>query len=557
VADRHLAPRIDIGPGTLLLPLVAMIGLVTIWPLLRLGMELFVADPAPLDFILRTLAKKATLTAFLNTVDSAFWSSVLAVAIGLSAALVVGTTDLRFKAAASFLILLPLLIPSQITALAWKELFSLISPPGATNPLYSRNGVILVLGIENSTAVFLAVRAAMRAISWDLVEAARISGAGPARTILTVILPLISPGILAGFSLSFVAAIGNFGVPALLGIPGRFPVLSTLIYRRLNGFGPAVLGETVVLALPLILLSTFGLTLRSLASRRLSTGIHRGTSALVPFSLGKGRLAVELAAGAFFFALSVLPLVSLAISSLIPAVGVELNARSLTLDNYRFVLFEQTTVLRAFANSIRLSLVAALALGMAALPLAYLSTLRKNRTARFLDTLADIPYAIPGIVLSIAMILAFIKPLPVIGSLYNSFWILLVAYLARFFAPALRTTTSALEQFDIRLEEAAQVLGAGVFRRLRTVILPAAAASAVAGALLVFMAAVNELTVSSLLWSTGNETIGVVIYALQYEGNSPEASAVSMMSIGIVLLIAAVFGYFGKYLPDGVVPWRV
>lgn len=557
MAERHLAPRIDIGPGTLLFPLAAMIGLVTIWPLLRLGMELFIADPAPLAFILRTLAKKATVTAFLNTVDSAFWSSLLAVAIGLSAALVVGTTDLRFKAAASFLILLPLLIPSQITALAWKELFSLISPPGAANPLYSRNGVILVLGIENSTAVFLTVRAAMRAVSWDLVEAARISGAGPARTILTVILPLISPGILAGFSLSFVAAIGNFGVPALLGIPGRFPVLSTLIYRRLNGFGPAVLGETVVLALPLVLLSTFGLMLRSLASRRLSTGIHRGTSALVPFSLGKGRLAVELAAGAFFFALSVLPLVSLAISSLIPAVGVELNARSLTLDNYRFVLFEQTTVLRAFANSIRLSLIAALALGLAALPLAYLSTLRKNRTARFLDTLADIPYAIPGIVLSIAMILAFIKPLPVIGSLYNSFWILLVAYLARFFAPVLRTTTSALEQFDIRLEEAAQVLGAGVFRRLSTVILPAAAASAVAGALLVFMAAVNELTVSSLLWSTGNETIGVVIYALQYEGNSPEASAVSMMSIGIVLLIAAGFGYFGKYLPDGVVPWRV
>jgi iron(III) transport system permease protein len=77
-----------------------------------------------------------------------------------------------------------------------------------------------------------------------------------------------------------------------------------------------------------------------------------------------------------------------------------------------------------------------------------------------------------------------------------------------------------------------------------------------AGALLIFMTALNELTVSALLWSTGSETLGVVVFALQYEGNSPAAAAVAVISVAVILALAAIATTFGRRLPEGVVPWQ-
>ena len=173
------------------------------------------------------------------------------------------------------------------------------------------------------------------------------------------------------------------------------------------------------------------------------------------------------------------------------------------------------------------------------MPLAYLAMLRRNPAARVLDLLADAPYAVPGTVLAIAIIIVFLPPLPFLGiSLYGTLGIILVAYLARFLALALRPTVAGMELVSRNLDEAAQVAGAGVITRLRSVILPAVAPSAAAGALLIFMTAFNELTVSALLWSTGHETLGVAVFFLHYEGNSPAAAAVAAISIAVTLALA-------------------
>ena len=192
-----------------------------------------------------------------------------------------------------------------------------------------------------------------------------------------------------------------------------------------------------------------------------------------------------------------------------------------------------------------------------AVPLAYLSTLRKSNLAGGLDLLADMPYAVPGTVLAIAVILVFLPPLPLVEvSLYGTIGIILVAYLGRFLALALRPTMAGMELVNKNLDEAAQVAGAGILRRLRAVILPVVAPSVAAGALLIFMTAFNELTVSALLWSTGRETLGVVVFFLHYEGNSPAAAAVATISIAVTLMLAALASVLGRNLPEGVVPWR-
>ncbi len=228
-------------------------------------------------------------------------ATLLSVAIGTTAAFVLTLTDVRGKAALTFVALLPLLVPSQITALAWIELTGAGSPilgplglapaPGATNPLYSKWGIVLVMGIESSTLVFLAVRAGLRNVPRDLVEAARLGGAHPLRVTSAVIMPLAMPAILAGAALAFVTSIGNFGIPAMLGIPGRYTVLTTLIYQRLQGFGPRVLGEVAALALILALLAAAGLVLRALLVRRGGFAADGAGAPLRPFRLGRGARA--------------------------------------------------------------------------------------------------------------------------------------------------------------------------------------------------------------------------------------------------------------------------
>jgi iron(III) transport system permease protein len=557
------------GETALLAVLTCYVTLLGLWPLARLFVEALLpgASGEPLGLLLGQWQSAATQRALLNTLESSLLATALAVLIGTVVAVVLTLTDMRAKAVLTFMAMLPLLVPSQITALAWIELtganslilgpLGLAPAPGATNPLYSKWGVVLVMGIESSTLVFLAVRAGLRHVPRDLVEAARLGGAHPLRVIASVIIPLASPAILAGAALAFVTSIGNFGIPAMLGIPGRYTVLTTLIYQRLQGFGPRVLGEVAALALILTALAVVGLLLRAFIVRRGGFATEGTSPPLRPFQLGYGRIVLEFLLWIALACIAVLPLVALLASSLAPALGVPLGIDTVTLDNYRFALFEQESTLRAFINSFMLAVAAAAVSAMIAVPLAYLTILRKNPAARALDLLADAPYAVPGTVLAIAIILVFLPPIPFTGvSLYGTLGIILIAYLARFLALALRPTVAGMETVSKSLDEAAQVAGAGVFRRLTAVILPAVAPSAVAGALLIFMTAFNELTVSVLLWSTGNETLGVAVFFLHYEGNSPAAAAVATISIVVTLALAIVASLLARNLPEGVVPWR-
>ncbi|MGQ9365188.1 ABC transporter permease [Azospirillum sp. ST 5-10] len=551
----------------LLAALSLYVGVLALWPLLRLFAEALAGDGGPFALLAEVWASRATQRALANTLEAGVWSSLLAVVLGTGTALAVGLTDVRGKAALVFLLLLPLLVPPQITALAWLELagpsspvlglLGLAPPPGTTNPLYSPGGVILVMGVEHATIVFLAVRAGLRALPRDLVEAARLAGAGPRRVVVGIVLPLLRPAVLAGGALAFVSAIGNFGVPALLGIPGRYPLLTTLIYQRLNGFGPKVLGEVAALAMILAALAAAGLAVRAALAARGGAVVDRTGGGAPPFALGRWRPWLEAGLWGGLTLLSVLPLCALLATSLSPALGVPLGPDSATLANYRFALVEQEAVRRAFANSFALAAAAAVVSALVSVPLAYLLVFRRSRLARVLDLVADAPYAVPGIVLSIAAILVFLQPLPLLGiGLYGTVWIILAAYLARFLALALRPALAGMEQLDRTLEEAAQMAGAGLLRRLATVVLPLAAPSAAAGGLLVFMTAFNELTVSALLWSTGNETLGVMVFSLHYEGNSPAAAAVAAVSVLVTVVLALLVGLAGRRLPDGVVPWR-
>jgi iron(III) transport system permease protein len=212
--------------------------------------------------------------------------------------------------------------------------------------------------------------------------------------------------------------------------------------------------------------------------------------------------------------------------------------------------------MRAFRNSTLLSATAAVILALGAVPLAIGMERFGARSRRLLQGALELPYAVPGIVLAIACILLFLRPLPLIGSLYATAWIILAAYLMRFATFAAKPVATAVRQIPRELDEAAAASGAGALKRMWTITAPLAAPAAIAGALLVFMGAFNELTVSALLWSGGNETLGVVLFSLEEAGLATHAAAIAVTTIVAVILILALLDRFSTRLPAGVLPWR-
>jgi iron(III) transport system permease protein len=551
------------GEHLLVSLLVLYVAATTLWPLARLFSSAFQPgeDGTPLGLMLATLSSRSTLRALSGTLQTALLSVVVSTLIGVALAFAVSLLKLRTRAALTFLILMPLIVPSQTMALAWIELFGAQSPilkplglaaaPGSTNPLYSVGGIALVMGIEHMPLVFIAVRAALRALPSDLIEAARILGIPPGRIGTGIVLPIVMPSVIAGSLIAFTAAIGNFGVPALLGIPGRISVLTTLIYQRLNGFGPAAAGQVATLALVLAAMAAIAIVMRNVVTTRLAVPLPAGA----PFVARRSAPVIEMLIWILVLILSLVPLAALTMTALLPAIGVTFGPDTISLDQFHAVLDNQT-VRRAFANSLLLALITAAISMLVAVPLAFVSRRRQNPVLRLLDIVIEAPWVVPGTVVALGMILAFLKPLPLVGiSIYGTMMILVIAYLARFLPLVLRPVAAAAQSADPSLDEAARVAGAGLLRRILVIFLPGVLPAAAAGAILVVMTALNELTLSALLWSSGNETIGVMIFALQYEGNSTAAAAVAVLSTLLVLILAAIATTAAHRLPRGTLPW--
>lgn len=554
------------SPDWLVPLLLVPVMVIALGPILRLLAEGFgIGSGLTLTHAAAVLARPSTLTALEHSLVTAGAGTVISVVIGASFAFVVALTDIRAKAALVFCLMIPMMIPPQITALAWMQMtgpssvllktIGMAPPLGTPQPLHSAWGIALLLGIQHASIVFLTLRAGLRMIPGELVEAARIAGARGWRVWAQIVLPLSLPSLAAGAAMTFVTALGNFGIPAMLGIPARYSTLPTLIYQRLTGMGQSVLPEVAVLALLIGAVALAGVLLGRLFLRRRSFGLVGLSAQPLSLSLGRKRPLVEAVLWAFIVLTLVLPLLALLATSLIPAYGVPLTPDTATLKAWHEVLFNQPVTRRAYANSLYLAGLASVILMAVAIPLAWIIARRPSRLTRAVDVLVDLPYALPGVVLAIACILAFIR-LPFGLTLYGTLTIILLAYLARFLVVMLRPVQAAISQLDPAMEEAAASAGARRGRRLRTIVLPLSAPAAAAGAILVFLTAVNELTVSALLWAGGTETLGVVIYNLDESGDTVMAAALAASIVGLVVLLMGVVQVLATRLPKGVVPWQ-
>ncbi|MGF9564004.1 iron ABC transporter permease [Neorhizobium sp. JUb45] len=513
------------------------------------------------------LSDPAVWQAVYDTLTTSFLGMIAAVILGGGFALLLTLFDVRGKTALGFLFMLPTMIPPQVTALAWigmtgpssalLKAIGMAPALGSPQPLYSIGGIALLYGVQNAPLVFLSLRAGLLALPRDGVEAARLSGASSWQVLKDVILPLSLPGFVAGAAIAFVSCVGNFGIPAILGIPASIYTLPTLIYSKFAAFGPGTFGDVSLLSGLIAILSVIGLTVEERVLRGRDYRVIGLSGQVAMFRLGNWRLLGELVLWLLIFIMLVMPLTALIASSLAPAYGVPLTPATATLDAYREVLFKQAITRTAFVNSVFLSLATAVGLLVVTVLTGYYLVRSKSRLAPVLSALAEIPYALPGIVLAVALILVFAAPIPIIGiSIYGTIWIILIAYFSSFFAVSLKPVVSAFRQLDPSLEEAARLSGAGFGRRLIDIVVPLVAPAAGASVILVFLIACNELTVSAILWSAGTQTLGVAIYNLDDSGSFNLAAALSVLVVIMVIAMMLVLELMAKKLPKGVVPWR-
>lgn len=556
-------------PRWLVALILTLILLLSLTPSLRLMAEalsqLELGSESPLARVLRD---GATWQATYHSLYTSGLATLIALLLGSLFACALSLTNVSGRQWLVFCFMLPMMIPPQVTALSWLQLFGPSSPLlnslgiapalGSPQPLYSAEGIALLMGIQHAPLVFLTLRSSLINMPAELIEAARINGASQHRVWLDVIIPLCRSGLVAAAAIAFVSALGNFGIPAMLGTPASYYVLPTLIYQHMAGFGQSMLSDVAVLSMLIGVLALVGVLVQQRFVRRAQYELLGHTGRAQAFVLdGRHRLLLQLLLWTVLALILVAPLIALIISSLVPALGVALNGDTFTLNAYVEMLTRQGSTARAFGNSLLLAGGAALFLMCLSLPLGWMMSRMSARARTSLNSLIEIPYALPGVVLAIACILLFAQPLPVIEvSLYGSLAIIFIAYLARFMSIALKPVQASAGQLDGSLEEAAQLAGAGPLRRLVQIVLPLVAPALFAGGLLVFLTAVNELTVSALLWSAGNETLGVLVFNLDEGGDSVLAAAISVVIVLMVVALMLLLSLMGRWLPQGVIPWR-
>ena len=501
------------------------------------------------------------------TIETAVLGTIISVVLGSLFAFLLTLTDLSGRGLIGFLFVLPMMIPPQVTALAWVQMSGPsspllkalhVAPPlGSPQPLYSVSGIALLYGVQHAPLVYLALRAGLMALPRDGVEAARLSGASGLRVFRDIILPLSLPGVIAGAAIAFVSSIGNFGIPAILGIPASIYTLSTLIFTKFSNFGPRTFGDIAVLSTMIAVIAVAGLAVQGRALKGRDYRVIGISGATAAFSLGRWRYLALPVLCAILFVMLVAPFLALVAGALVPAYGVPLTFKTASLNAFTEILFRQSITRTAFSNSLFLAGMTALGLLFVTVLTAYALTRRKDALSRIVGGMIEIPYALPGIIIAVCFILVFAAPLPILNvTLYGTIWIILLAYFSAYFAVSLKPVMSAFLQLDPALEEAARLSGAGFFRRLIDIIVPLIAPAAGASVILVFLIACNELTVSALLWSAGTQTLGVVIYNLDDGGSADLASAMSVIVIAMVAIMMVLLEIMAKRLPKGVVPWR-
>jgi len=503
-------------------------------------------------------------TALSNTVIISVISTVGGLVVAVLFAWLIERTDMPFRTLAWIAVLLPLAIPGVLFALSWmlllaprmglinialRELFSLFGFSLDEGPLniQSLGGIIFLSWMRGVSTIFLMIVGAFRLMDPALEEAARLSGAAPKGVLRRITLPLLMPALAAASIYSFVSHLESFEAPLTVGLAAGIFVLSTLIYFTARYHVPVDYGLSAAYAV-------FFMTIMTVFSYFYVRMIRKGERFAVirgrgfhpiRYRLGRWRYpALALFAGYFFFTL-LCPLLVLVWASIVPYYVVpSMEAiKMISFDHYINV----ATTPRFFHDTIN-TVVVAIGAGVVtmviALLISWLVVRLKHRAGLMLDSVAFISYAVPGVVIALAMIFVYLQPALRPLGIYGSIWIIVLGLATQYLAFATRTTNAGLLQIHQELEEAGSVSGAGRLRIIWKITVPLLMPSLVAGWVWVVAHSLRTFSVPLVLASENNEVLSVWIWIYWQAGRIPEAAAIGVM----LILLTALVGFAAKKL---------
>jgi iron(III) transport system permease protein len=458
------------------------------------------------------------------------------VAVGVPLAVLTVQTDLPFRRFWTVVGALPLVVPSYIGAFTFiaafgphGELADLLAPLGVERipAIYGLHGAALVLVLFTYPYVFLTTRAALLSFDGTLVEAARTLNHSRWEAFKRVTVPQITPGVAAGTLLASLYALSDFGTPSLM----RYQVFTQQIYVAQSSLGVPE-GYPAMLSLQLLAIVAVILALESRVGDSTTAYISRGSRQPNRIELGVWKWP----ALAFCALVAVLCL------------GVPLGVLGWWLYRGGETVFQFDPTVAW--NSLKVAVAAALAATLMALPVAGYGARSNSTLSTVFDRLTYVGYAIPGVVVGLALIylttgadlLTWWLPAGeetvtgLVQSLYKSIPVLVFAYVVRFLPQAVGTVRSSVLQVDPKLTEAARTLGRSPLGAFRKVTLPLIAPGVAAGAALVFLTTMKELPATLMLSPIGFETLVSYIWLVRGAGSYGAAAIPALVLVGISAL---------------------
>lgn len=494
-----------------------------------------------LEYFREALSGRLYLQALLNSLMLGAWTGLFSLLLGLPLAWAVARTNVPGKGLITLTANLSYLSPPFLTAIAFVNLFGtnaglinvffrdVVGLPWLGFNIFSMPGLVLVTVLHTFPYVFLLASSALQSVDASYEEAAQILGASKWRTVFSITAPLVMPAILSGVLLAFVNAIALFGSQAIIGLPARIVTLPTRIYSLFDY--PAQYGLASALSLLFVVITIAALYLQRsyLAKRSFVTLGGKGARPQL-MDLGWVKWPLFGFCVLVFFVSIVLPYATLIAVSVSKSWGLNFW-QGLTLQHYKFVLFDYDVTQRAILNSLGLATVAATVAVFLGAIIGWIDIRSHIPGRKFLDYAALVPLGLPGIVMAVALI-QFWLSMPI--ALYGTLAILLLAYVGRYIPLGVRAANTSLRQIDPTLEESARILGASWGHTLKEITLPLMRPGLFAGWLLVFVPVIQELSASILLFSSSSMTLAVAIYNLYETGYTEPVAALAMTNMAII-----------------------
>ena len=483
-----------------------------------------------------------------HTLVLAFWTGLASIAVGAPLAWLTARTNVPAKRLIRALVMASFVTPPFLGAFAWVMLAGpnagLLNTvwrqvTGSAEPLFNiftMTGLVFVVTMYTFPYVYIMLANTLALIASDLEDAAAIHGAGRVAVAFTITLPLVAPAIVSGFILAVLQALALFGSPAILALPAGFHTITTQVWSFFQ-FPPKV-EQAAAVSIPLLLATALLLIVQKrLLGRRGYASIGGKGGQRRTIALGLWRYPA-LAAVLLVMACAIfLPYGILAKAAFSRAWAQPLGWDNLTLGNFTFTLLEYSSTKMAILNTLELGVATATVGAVMVAVLSYVTTRRLVVGHQVVAFLALAPVVIPGIVLAVALFIAYTRP-PFV--LYGTLAILFIAYLTKEMPVGYAQSDATFRTIPPDLEEAGRILGAGRLRILRDVTAPLARSGIIAAWCFIFIGVIRELSASIILFTPNTKVISVVIFDLKEEGQFGAIAVLGLVMLALTFATVAI-----------------